>query len=335
MSDKIFISSTCFDLLDLRAEIKEFIYSIGLTPILSDHSDTDFITFQDKNSIQTCLINLANSKVVVVILSQRYGPSLQPAGFTDHSATHLEYLEAVKSKIKTIVFVRDRLEADFLAYKKSGNAKVLQWIKEKDIKLFDIIEQHKKLANDDRNNWYWTFKNSIDLKQRLKIDLKTEIDANRLNQLIESGNCPLLTLIATGHTIPNSKNIFVKLTIENLGNQSAVEPFAVIFKADSYKQVIDGNLDKSILNYELINFQSLHPKGKNDTVTFQIEATDQERAKHKVKAVIEIVYRTIYGDLISDITELDIYINITNELKFFSKYTTKRYRGGTAYEKLT
>jgi hypothetical protein len=56
MNKKIFISSTCYDLIDLRAEIKEYIISLGLTPILSDHPDTPFETFQDQNSIETCLI---------------------------------------------------------------------------------------------------------------------------------------------------------------------------------------------------------------------------------------------------------------------------------------
>ncbi len=91
-SKRIFISSTCYDLIDLRAELKEFIYSTDLKPVLSDHLDTEFTTFKDQNSIQTCLINLVSCKVVIIILSQRYGPSLKKAGFGDLSATHIEYL---------------------------------------------------------------------------------------------------------------------------------------------------------------------------------------------------------------------------------------------------
>lgn len=334
MKNRVFISSTCYDLIDLRAELKEFITSCGMTPIMSDHSDTDFVTFQDKNSIQTCLINLKSCNTVIVILSQRYGPSLKPAGFTDHSATHLEYLEAVKSKIKTIVFVRDRLEADYLAHKKTNDLKGLQWIEEKDLKLFDIIEKHKKLVNDDRDNWYWTFRNLLDVKERLKIDLKIEINTARLNQLIDGGNCPLLTMTSSGHSIPNSNNLLVKLSIENLGNQSAVEPLAVIYKANSSQEVIDGDLNESILNYKVDSFPSLFPKSKDESVTFELEATEEEIKKGKVKAVIEIVYKTIFGDIISDISELNVYINVTKEPKFHSQYTTKVYRGDSAYEKL-
>lgn len=333
MDNQVFLSSTCYDLFDLRAELKEFIISLGLKPIMSDHPDTDFVTFADKNSIQTCLINLAQCKIAIVILSQRYGPSLKDAGFTDHSATHLEYNEAVNLKMKTIVFVRDRLEADYSAYKKTNDKKVLQWIKEKDLKLFDIIDEHKKLVNADKNNWYWTFRNSLDIKERLKVDLKTEIDTTRLHQLIESGNCALLTATTTGHAVPNSTLVFVNFSIENLGNQSAVEPIVVLFKADSYKQVIENNLDKSILNYELKHIKSLRP-GTNDTIHFEVDVSVEERKSGKVKFVLEIVFRTIYGDLISDISELEIYINVMREVIFFTKYTTKRYRGGSAYEKL-
>ncbi len=333
--NRIFVSSTCYDLIDLRSELKEFILSTGLIPVMSDHPDTEFITFKDQNSIQTCLINLNNCSVVILILSQRYGPSLKEAGFDDLSATHLEYLEAVKNNIKTIVFVRDRLEADYLVYKKTNNLKALQWIKEKDIRLFEIIEHHKKLLNIQKNNWYWTFKNSIDLKERLKIDLKNEIHKNRLSFLIKTGNIPLLIVNAKENKIATTERAFIRLIINNIGNQSAVEPFVVIFKNDTYKEVVEGGFDKSMINYELINFLSLMPGQKDESVAFELLITNEERQIGKVKLVVEIVYRTIYGDLISDISEIEIRIGFTKELLFYSKYTTKRYRGGSSFEQFT
>ena len=333
--NKIFISSTCYDLIDLRAELKEYINSLGLSPIMSDNLESKFEIFPDQNSIETCLINLRSCDVVILILSQRYGPSLAKAGFTDYSATHLEYLEAVKCKIKTIVFVRDRLEADFTNFKKTRNEKSLVWIEPKEQRLFEIIDAHKKLENDTINNWYWTFKNSVDLKSRLAIDLKSEIKENRLNNLINSGNMPILVINSVNFNKCGVERYALVLKIANMGNQSAIDPNALIFKAKNYKEVIENNLEKSILNYVLVPIPSLMAGEMHDSNVIYLEIKNNEIINNNITIVVEIVFKTIYGDLISDISELDIYIGINPIPKTFQKYKIKRYRHDEGYQRLT
>jgi hypothetical protein len=196
---------------------------------------------------------------------------LEKAGFGDYSATHLEYSEAIRANIKTIVFVRDHLEAEYSQYAKTKKIDKLIWLKEeKDARLFEIIGPHKKLANTKRNNWYWTFRNSIDLKQRLKIDLKGEIAEIRLNQLINS----------------------------------------CIIKTDSYQKVIDGNLDKSILNYSLKPFKSIMSGKQDESVSFSILLEPAETKKKKHTYIVELFYRTIYGDSV----RMELVLNASGEL---------------------
>ncbi|MDB5283878.1 MAG: hypothetical protein JWO06_2953, partial [Bacteroidota bacterium] len=113
---KIFVSSTCFDLIDFRAEIKEYLESTGFIPIMSDQNNSEFITLPNENSIETCLVNLRSCNIVIFALSKRYGGNLKNVGFGDYSATHLEYLEAKKHNKRILFFVRDRLLADFNHY---------------------------------------------------------------------------------------------------------------------------------------------------------------------------------------------------------------------------
>jgi hypothetical protein len=331
MDNQIFISSTCYDLIDLRAELKEFILSLGLKPILSDHSDTEFKSY-DTNSIETCLINLRRCKVVIVILSQRYGPSLKDAGFSDHSATHLEYLEAIKGQIKTIVFVRDRLEADFNSYKKAKNPAGLQWIEEKDIHLFDLIRTHKKLTNTDKSNWYWTFRDSLDVKERLKIELSSEIGSVRLHQLIESGKIALLTVTGSGHWITNSNDLRINFEVENVGTQAAIEPVALIFRAENYQQVLEEGLESNIANYQYEPVKSIRP-GRSDGF-FLIVPVEGERKRQIVNLVLDIVYLNVYGDQISDVSEIQIQLGSFDLIHIHSEYTGKGYRRGEAYHKI-
>ena len=55
---RIFVSSTVFDLLDVRAEIAELLRELGIAPVMSDDKLSDFDVKQDVNSIETCLLNV-------------------------------------------------------------------------------------------------------------------------------------------------------------------------------------------------------------------------------------------------------------------------------------
>src|SRR5262245_46819488 len=121
---RVFVSSTCYDLIDLRAELHEDLQDLGIDSLFSDIKESDFHTPGDAigNSIETCLANLRSSDVVVVVLSQRYGPSLGER-YNNVSATHLEYREAQKHKKRILFYVRDRLVADLTTWKKNGRSK--------------------------------------------------------------------------------------------------------------------------------------------------------------------------------------------------------------------
>src|SRR5262245_34129829 len=108
---KVFVSSTCYDLIDLRAELLEDLRDLGVEPYLSDLKESDFETPGDHvgNSIETCLVNLRACDVVVFVLSQRYGPFLK-RGYGDLSATHVEYREARNHKKRILFYIRDRAD---------------------------------------------------------------------------------------------------------------------------------------------------------------------------------------------------------------------------------
>ena len=110
---RVFISSTCYDLIDLRAELEVFFREAAVTPILSDRPSSEFETAPNQSSIEACLSNVRNCDVFLIILSNRYGRHLQQAGYDGISATHLEYCEAVKSGKPIRMYVRDRLDGEY------------------------------------------------------------------------------------------------------------------------------------------------------------------------------------------------------------------------------
>ncbi len=175
--NRIFVSSTVFDLIDVRIEVETLLRSLGFTAVMSDSKNEGFDTSAQTNSIETCLSNVRTCSAVIIILSQRYGPSLRDHGFSDHSATHLEYFEAKKHDIPVHFFVRDRLIADYTIWKKSPERDKLKlpWIADKrQLGIFDFLEEHSKLGTSA--NWYHQFSDSIDIKNQLKSILKVWSD---------------------------------------------------------------------------------------------------------------------------------------------------------------
>ena len=199
---KVFVSSTVFDLLDVRAELENMLKDLGASPVLSDSSTSDFLACPNRNSIETCLINVRQSDALIVVLSQRYGTSLKTAGYPDISATHLEYREAIKNKVPIHFFVRDRLESDYRIWKKNRRQRKgikLSWIADSgNHRLFDFIHEHQKLAQPkQRTNWYTTFRNSVELKQLVRRDLALPLVKAALERAIRENHMPIFD----GHMI--------------------------------------------------------------------------------------------------------------------------------------
>ena len=111
----VFISSTCYDLVDLRAELRQHLESTGFTTRLSDDYDSEFAVPGTESSVRTCLLNVQDSDVVVCVVDRRYGPPLPFGEFVGKSATHAEVIHAMKPEFRKPIFffIRDRAFADF------------------------------------------------------------------------------------------------------------------------------------------------------------------------------------------------------------------------------
>ncbi len=224
---RVFLSSTVFDLIDVRNEIAELLRSLGITPVLSDDKLSDFEVRFDVNSIETCLINVANCDEVIVVLDKRYGPSLGSAGFDDISATHLEYRHAVKHKKPIHFYVRDRLEADYSIWKKNPRKKELNltWVQSnKDYGLFKMLAEHRKpKARSKTSNWFTPFTSSVDLKASLQRRFEASVLPQRLVDALHDHRFPLFDVDVDVEYMPSGPApcLSLKCTVSNIGGAAA------------------------------------------------------------------------------------------------------------------
>ena len=208
MSAKVFVASTCFDLIDVRAELENEIRELGLTPYLSDSKLSDFDYGDEavgRNSIDLCRHNLKSCDYVIFVLSQRYGHELERYGYPGISATHLEYRTAIehnkddneKKKLKILFFVRDRTIVDYDRWRKDKSIDKKFLMYTKDAKLFDFIEEHATIHAEDKNrtNWITEFSSTVDLKKAVRKQLEKESLKEELAKLMRERDVPTITIM--------------------------------------------------------------------------------------------------------------------------------------------
>lgn len=134
----IFISSTDYNLKDLRAELARFLSELGYRPILS--SSEGFPDNSPKlEPWESCIPVLENSFVMILVIDGKYGyPLPWPNSgdlFKDKeiSPTHGEYLYAHKKYKRMLVFIRSEVMTYYQSYRqatKNMKGKTIEEIEE-------------------------------------------------------------------------------------------------------------------------------------------------------------------------------------------------------------
>jgi len=135
---KIFVSSTCYDLSILRAELRNFILTLGHEPVMSEYAD---VLYDPRTHTHTSCINEVNNcDIMVVIIGSRFGGSSVPQALdqvdltalkdmskassfiTDDkpiSITQLEVLKAIENNIPIYAFIEKKLYYEHEIYVKN------------------------------------------------------------------------------------------------------------------------------------------------------------------------------------------------------------------------
>lgn len=273
---RIFVSSTCYDLIDLRASLEATLKGVGLSPVLSDRPTSDFRNAGDANSIEACLVNLRRCERCVVVLSQRYGPTLKEFGFGDVSATHLEYNEAISRGIPVALYARDRLMADFGLWRKNKSFQPT-WAKADDApQLFEFLEKAMALGNSDKPNWVWPFTSSVDLCERVLKDLGSTASTAAIRMLTQQNRLPHFSMYPASFDGKTQR-----VTLKNSGTVNALR----LAVRDPTGNVIYDDADFAPTRQEKFSFAF----------------TSDMFSRCRGSPVIRVDYETLTGERLSDL----------------------------------
>ena len=168
---RVFVSSSCFDLHQIRRDLETFITSMGYEPVLSDSETVSIPPGLD--NIEACKWLVRASDVFVLIIGGRYGTTDEDTG---KSITNIEYEAAFETGMPIYTFVDREVWLKQDTYKRlremirGGNLseeKLQEALGDKigDPRVFEFIDQ---IANAMRDTWIRDFSKAQEIIETLK-----------------------------------------------------------------------------------------------------------------------------------------------------------------------
>ena len=170
----IFISSTCYDLSQIRDDIKQCIEDLGHNPILSEMKN--FPIDPKLSSMENC-INAVKKEadIFVLIIGNKYGSVLE----SGKSITNTEFLTAINKGIPIYTFALKQMTALLPVWERNPEADFTYVVDNN--KVFEFLADVRK----KRGLWNFEFEKAQDITDILKVQLSNLFhDALQARQMI-------------------------------------------------------------------------------------------------------------------------------------------------------
>ena len=157
---RIFISSTFYDLKQIRAELDMFIESLGYKPIRNEEGDIPY--GKDEALEEYCYKEIKNVDILVSIIGGRFGSTSKK---NESSISQLELRTALKEGKQVYIFIEKNVLAEYETYLLNKNKEDITYKYIDNIKIYKFIEEIKSLS---ANNNIKGFEMASDINKYLK-----------------------------------------------------------------------------------------------------------------------------------------------------------------------
>lgn len=156
----VFVSSTCYDLSQVRNDIKQCIIELGHNPILSELND--FPVNPNLNSSENCINAVKNeADIFVLIIGDKYGSVLD----SGKSITNTEFLTAIEKGIPIYTFTKKEMLSILPVWEKNPGMNLSGVVDNE--KIFEFLSDIRK----KRGIWNFGFEKAQDITDILKSQL--------------------------------------------------------------------------------------------------------------------------------------------------------------------
>lgn len=156
---KIFVSSTFFDLAQVREDIRTTILQLGHEPLLNEYPS--FPVSPNVDTIENCKKAVRSSDLFILIIGGRRG-SLDP--LSGKSVTNVEYEAAIQAGIDCFVFVTEQVMTLLEVWKKTPDADFTAFVDSP--RVFEFVS-----GISTAQRWIFSFKRASEIAEILRNQL--------------------------------------------------------------------------------------------------------------------------------------------------------------------
>ena len=162
---RIFISSTYYDLIQVRVELDKFIESLGYESIRNEEGNIPYN--KDNNLQEYCYKEISNVDILVSIIGGRYGsPAINADGDAiDYSVTQTEIKTALENNKLVYLFVEKNVLTEYETYVLNKGNENIKYKYVDNIQIYKFIDEIKALS---KNNNIKAFDTADEIKSYLK-----------------------------------------------------------------------------------------------------------------------------------------------------------------------
>ncbi|HTB52289.1 MAG TPA: DUF4062 domain-containing protein [Ferruginibacter sp.] len=136
---RLFVSSTCYDLQEIRFQLRNFIREFGYDAVMSEFDD---IFYNYESHVQdSCLDEISKCQLFILVVGNNYGSiyhqDKQENKIPD-SVTLREFRKALELKVYKHIFINKYVDYDYKNYKRALDKATLKYFKENEVADSDI-----------------------------------------------------------------------------------------------------------------------------------------------------------------------------------------------------
>ena len=202
---RIFLSSTYYDLKQVRTDIERFIKEQGYEAVLNERGSIPYGS--DKKLEEYCYKEIEICDILVSIVGGRFGSQSQHG---NHSISNLELKTAIEKGRQVYIFIEKNVLAEYNTYTRNKGNETISYAAVDDHRVYKFIEDISSLP---LNNQISSFEVASDITQHLKEQwaglfqrLLSEAGRQKEISLIESLAATSKTLNQTVQYLINEKS---------------------------------------------------------------------------------------------------------------------------------
>ena len=151
---RIFISSTCYDLQEIRFQLRRFIEDIGYEPVMSEFGDIFYDLGQHVQD--ACKEEISRSNVFILVVGNNYGSIYHKpseGSQVPDSVTLQEFRKALAVGVPKYIFINRFVQHDFENYSRALSKNIAKYFSSNDVADENVHKMKNSLKKNFDNNY--------------------------------------------------------------------------------------------------------------------------------------------------------------------------------------